>query len=135
MLLSVNSVNKIPVEFTVLFFFIFGIRRAGQWNTGGRCHNEVEPITNDTHLEPYPEKMRVVDSLLGEMRTPISCLNVTKMTAYRKDGHPSVYRKQKHKMSEEETRKPEKFEDCIHWCLPGIPDAWNELLYAKLVMI
>ncbi|CAN6478357.1 unnamed protein product [Victoria cruziana] len=68
------------------------------------------------------------------MKTPISCLNVTKMTAYRKDGHPSFYRKQRQKMSEDEKKRPEKFEDCIHWCLPGVPDTWNELLYAKLVM-
>ncbi|CAB4300598.1 unnamed protein product [Prunus armeniaca] len=22
--------------------------------------------------------------------------------------------------------------DCLHWCLPGIPDAWNELLVAQI---
>ncbi|CAI5972322.1 unnamed protein product [Closterium sp. NIES-65] len=23
--------------------------------------------------------------------------------------------------------------DCVHWCLPGVPDTWNELLYADLL--
>ncbi|CAI5998317.1 unnamed protein product, partial [Closterium sp. NIES-64] len=23
--------------------------------------------------------------------------------------------------------------DCVHWCLPGVPDTWNELLYAELI--
>ncbi|GJP29423.1 hypothetical protein CLOM_g16686 [Closterium sp. NIES-68] len=23
--------------------------------------------------------------------------------------------------------------DCVHWCLPGVPDTWNELLYSEMV--
>ncbi|CAI5494549.1 unnamed protein product [Closterium sp. Naga37s-1] len=23
--------------------------------------------------------------------------------------------------------------DCVHWCLPGVPDTWNELMYADLL--
>ncbi|KAK6941937.1 PC-Esterase [Dillenia turbinata] len=59
-------------------------------------------------------------------------MNVTRMTDYRKDGHPSIYRKQK--LSDEERRSPSRFQDCSHWCLPGVPDAWNELLYAELLI-
>jgi hypothetical protein len=25
-------------------------------------------------------------------------------------------------------------QDCSHWCLPGIPDSWNELLYSTLLI-
>lgn len=66
------------------------------------------------------------------MKTRVSYLNVTRMTDYRKDGHPSMYRKQN--FSEEERRSPLRFEDCSHWCLPGVPDAWNEMLYAELLV-
>jgi hypothetical protein len=25
---------------------------------------------------------------------------------------------------------PGRVKDCLHWCLPGVPDSWNELLLA-----
>lgn len=58
------------------------------------------------------------------MMPELDLLNVTLLTAQRKDGHQSLYhlgptaRPQLHK------------QDCSHWCLPGVPDTWNELLYA-----
>nr|GMD39048.1 protein trichome birefringence-like 41 [Ipomoea batatas] len=39
----------------------------------------------------------------------------------RKDGHPSIY------------GYDAKGNDCSHWCLPGVPDTWNQLLYATLL--
>ncbi|CAN6921912.1 unnamed protein product, partial [Brassica oleracea var. botrytis] len=24
-------------------------------------------------------------------------------------------------------------QDCSHWCLPGVPDTWNEILYTKFL--
>lgn len=104
----------------------------GQWNSGGQCDNETEPIKNEKYLSPYPRKMRVLETVLKGMKTPVSYLNITRMTDYRKDGHPSVYRKKK--LSEEEKRSPLSYQDCSHWCLPGVPDAWNELLYAELLI-
>jgi len=57
-------------------------------------------------------------------------LNVTLMTAQRRDGHPSVYN------VAPPSRAPVaagQRADCSHWCLPGVPDEWNELLYALIV--
>ncbi|KAM0902155.1 hypothetical protein ACQ4PT_019484 [Festuca glaucescens] len=33
-------------------------------------------------------------------------------------------------LSEQNIRGQRGGEDCSHWCLPGVPDTWNELLYA-----
>ncbi|KAG8367956.1 hypothetical protein BUALT_Bualt16G0126500 [Buddleja alternifolia] len=104
----------------------------GQWNSGGACDNEMEPIKNETYLSPYPTKMTVLERVLRGMKTKVTYLNVTTMTDYRKDGHPSIYRTQH--LSDEERRSPLSFQDCSHWCLPGVPDAWNELLYAELLV-
>lgn len=104
----------------------------GQWNSGGACDHETEPIKNDTYLTPYPTKMMVLERVLKGMKTRVSYLNITRMTDYRKDGHPSIYRKQSY--SDEERRSPLRFQDCSHWCLPGVPDAWNEILYAELLV-
>ncbi|KAK6232310.1 Trichome birefringence-like [Theobroma cacao] len=107
----------------------------GQWNSGGACDSETEPIRNETYLTPYPSKMLVLESVLKGMKTHVTYLNITRLTDFRKDGHPSIYRKhQKQQMSEEERIAPLKYQDCSHWCLPGVPDSWNELLYAELLV-
>ncbi|XP_066328647.1 protein trichome birefringence-like 1 [Miscanthus floridulus] len=104
----------------------------GQWNSGGSCDKETEPIMNDQYLTPYPTKMSILEEVLHGMKTPVVYLNITRMTDYRKEAHPSVYRKQK--LTEEERKSPELYQDCSHWCLPGVPDSWNELLYAQILL-
>ncbi|KAF8387793.1 hypothetical protein HHK36_026449 [Tetracentron sinense] len=102
--------------------------RGGQWNSGGNCHGETQPITNDTYLAPDPWMANILESVIANMKTPVFYLNITRMTDYRKDGHPSIFREP------ETQRKPGMFQDCSHWCLPGVPDAWNEILYATLLI-
>ncbi|XP_028081522.1 protein trichome birefringence-like [Camellia sinensis] len=123
--------NIDPVK-TLVFFRGYSAAhfRGGQWNSGGKCDSESEPIKNATYLSEYPQKMRVLEGLMKGMKTPVFYLNITRMTDYRKDAHPSIYRKLK--FTEEERRSPLRFQDCSHWCLPGVPDTWNELLYVQL---
>ncbi|KAL5124130.1 Protein trichome birefringence [Glycine soja] len=104
----------------------------GQWNSGGQCDSETVPIKNEKYLREYPPKMRVLEKVLKNMKAHVTYLNVTKMTDFRKDGHPSIYRKQN--LSPEERKSPLRYQDCSHWCLPGVPDAWNEILYAELLL-
>ncbi|KAL2535135.1 Protein trichome birefringence [Abeliophyllum distichum] len=104
----------------------------GQWNSGGQCDHEAEPIKNETYLTQYPQKMTLLEKVLKGMKTPVTYLNITRMTDYRKDGHPSIYRKQK--LSREEKKLLLRVQDCSHWCLPGVPDAWNEILFAELLV-
>ncbi|XP_066376160.1 protein trichome birefringence-like [Miscanthus floridulus] len=104
----------------------------GQWNSGGSCDKESEPITNEQYLSTYPPKMSILEDVIHKMKTPVVYLNITRMTDYRKDAHPSIYRKQN--LTDEERRSPERYQDCSHWCLPGVPDSWNELVYAQLLI-
>ncbi|CAJ2673013.1 unnamed protein product [Trifolium pratense] len=104
----------------------------GQWNSGGQCDSEVIPIKNEKYLRQYPPKMRVLEKVLRNMKTRVTYLNVTKMTDFRKDGHPSIYRKQN--LSSDERKSPLMYQDCSHWCLPGVPDTWNAILYAELLI-
>lgn len=75
--------------------------------------------------------MVVLEQVLRQMKTPVIYLNISTLTDYRKDGHPSVYRIRCD--TEEERMAMVKKQDCSHWCLPGVPDTWNELLYASLL--
>ncbi|KAJ0035331.1 hypothetical protein Pint_24396 [Pistacia integerrima] len=100
----------------------------GQWNTGGRCDAEAQLITNENYMAHYPWMMKILESVIAEMKTPVFYLNITKMSDYRQDGHPSIYRQM------EIPRSPGMIQDCSHWCLPGVPDSWNQLLYATLLV-
>ncbi|KAJ8766256.1 hypothetical protein K2173_022315 [Erythroxylum novogranatense] len=102
--------------------------RKGKWNSGGHCNGERRPVTNETKLGPYPWMMKILESVISEMETPVFYLNISRMTEYRKDGHPSIYR------IPENLRTPDMIQDCSHWCLPGVPDSWNDLLYATLLL-
>ncbi|KAK2646112.1 hypothetical protein Ddye_021307 [Dipteronia dyeriana] len=103
--------------------------RGGDWDSGGSCNGETEPILTGAFLDSYPLKMKIVEEVIQEMQTSAILLNVTKLTNFRKDGHPSVYGKKAIDGRKVSTRR----QDCSHWCLPGVPDAWNELIYATLV--
>ncbi|EEF37039.1 protein trichome birefringence-like 2 [Ricinus communis] len=118
---------------TQIFFRGYSVThfRGGQWNSGGQCHKETEPISNATHIRKYPSKMRVFEHVLKEMKSPVIYLNISRLTDYRKDGHPSIFRMQY--KTAEERNAAERSQDCSHWCLPGVPDTWNELLYASLL--
>ncbi|GAV59723.1 PC-Esterase domain-containing protein/PMR5N domain-containing protein [Cephalotus follicularis] len=103
--------------------------RGGDWDSGGTCNGETDPILSGAFINTYPLKMKIVDKVIQQMTTPVILLNVTRLTSFRKDGHPSVYGKNVANGRTVSLRR----QDCSHWCLPGIPDAWNELIYATLV--
>ncbi|KAG7580959.1 PC-Esterase [Arabidopsis suecica] len=108
----------------------------GRWVDKNRrameCDDETEPIKNETYLTPYMLKMEILETVLRRMKTLVTYLNITRLTDYRKDAHPSIYRKQK--LSAEESKSPLLYQDCSHWCLPGVPDSWNEILYAEILV-
>ncbi|CAA3031815.1 trichome birefringence-like 4 [Olea europaea subsp. europaea] len=121
--------SNINISRTSVFFRGYSAShfKGGQWNSGGNCDGETRPITNDTFLSPYPWMTKVQESVISEMKSPVFYLNITKMTDYRKDGHPSIFRQPTSQ------RRPGMFQDCSRWCLPGVPDSWNELLYANMI--
>jgi hypothetical protein len=84
----------------------------------------------ETYFEEDPPMVKILESTLKRMKTPVFYLNVTRMTNFRRDAHPSVYREQN--MTEEE-RSLSRVQDCSHWCLPGVPDTWNEIVYSHLL--
>ncbi|CAK9166541.1 unnamed protein product, partial [Ilex paraguariensis] len=64
----------------------------------------------------------VVKEILRNMSIPVKLLDVTTLSQLRKDGHSSIY-----------GFGGNEGNDCSHWCLAGVPDTWNQLLYGVLV--
>lgn len=104
--------------------------RGGDWDSGGSCNGEKEPVKKGSILDSYPLKMKIVEEAIKEMQVPVILLNVTKLTNFRKDGHPSIYGKPNMDGKKVSSRK----QDCSHWCLPGVPDIWNHLIYVSLLL-
>ncbi|XVF60882.1 hypothetical protein PTKIN_Ptkin08bG0084100 [Pterospermum kingtungense] len=113
------------VDTTKTTVFFRGISPA---HAGHKCYRATQPMNKN---EPLKLKFReslvkgVVERTIQGMRTPVKYLNTTKLTQYRKDAHCSIYWK----------KKPFRAgPDCSHWCLPGVPDTWNRLFYATMVL-
>ena len=74
---------------------------------------------------------------LGARSVAVRVLNVMQLSEYRKDAHPSVHRRQWSPPTAAElealARDPSSGADCIHWCLPGVPDIWNLVLYTRIL--
>jgi hypothetical protein len=105
--------------------------RGGEWNSGGQC-SETEPMkTAPADSSENPPMMKTIESVIKRMKTPVFYLNISTMTDFRPDAHPSMYRNAN--MSEETKKFTLTHQDCSHWCLPGVPDLWNELVYAHLL--
>ncbi|WVZ56699.1 hypothetical protein U9M48_007193 [Paspalum notatum var. saurae] len=98
----------------------------GEWNSGGHCRESMLPL-NDTRMRPVPERNVILEQVVKQMKTHVTILNITSLSGIRIDGHPSVYGRKAVDLG------ALVVQDCSHWCLPGVPDAWNELLFYHLV--
>ncbi|XP_021805095.1 protein trichome birefringence-like 6 [Prunus avium] len=85
----------------------------GEWKLRRSCIGATEPLLRDSGIAN--EKDRIAVEVIKQMKTRVTLLNITSMSEYRIDAHPSGIL------------------DCSHWCLPGLPDIWNELLYHHLL--
>lgn len=131
-----KTLKHVYIIFCMLFFLsillladlVLFLIRGGDWNTGGGCHSETLP---DLGFLPTQSDMHfsTVANVLPQRANKsevlnLDLLNVTQMSARRKDGHASIYY-----IGPQRTASMQR-QDCSHWCLPGVPDSWNEILYS-----
>ncbi|KAI3427838.1 PMR5N domain-containing protein [Psidium guajava] len=101
---------------------------------GGNCYNQTTPIEDPKYWGSDSRKsiMQVISEVFSKSKVPITFLNITQLSNYRKDAHTMIYKKQWSRLTPEQIANPVSYADCVHWCLPGLQDTWNELLFAKL---
>ncbi|KAK7318456.1 hypothetical protein RJT34_03158 [Clitoria ternatea] len=58
--------------------------------------------------------------VVKNVTVPINVLHVTSMSAFRSDAHVGNWSDNL------------SIQDCSHWCLPGVPDMWNEIILSQL---
>lgn len=128
--------SEVNMSKTQVFFRSFAPVhfRGGDWRTGGSCHLETLPDLRSTSVSSETAtQLRIVSEGFSELMNTshsrkLDFLNVTMMSSQRKDGHASLYY-----LGPPTGPAALHRQDCSHWCLPGIPDSWNELLYAVVL--
>ncbi|XP_021842453.2 protein trichome birefringence-like 38 [Spinacia oleracea] len=99
------------------------------------CYNKTQLALDQSKASVYPNSLvDIIERLIKSFtKSQVKYLNITKLSRYRIDAHPGIYR---YKDWKDLTRKTKDIvslrPDCSHWCLPGLPDTWNRLLYASL---
>ncbi|XP_071720369.1 protein trichome birefringence-like 14 isoform X2 [Rutidosis leptorrhynchoides] len=89
----------------------------GDWNSGGTC-DSTAPGSLEVDQD-YSSDLIGSGAVKG---TDVKLLDITALSQVRDEGHISRY----------SIRATPGVQDCLHWCLPGIPDTWNELLFSQI---
>ncbi|KAL3617461.1 hypothetical protein CASFOL_037782 [Castilleja foliolosa] len=108
------------------------------WEEKQNCYNQTEPILKEGYWGAATSRvvMRIVESTIRKLEkrgVKVEYLNITHLSDNRKDAHPSIYRKFPYMISAERLANPKSYSDCMHWCLPGLPDVWNQILYSYII--
>ncbi|KAK8689177.1 hypothetical protein V6N13_087902 [Hibiscus sabdariffa] len=96
---------------------------ASSWNEPKErsCLGQTRPLLGSSCPGRAPPALGVLKKALSTVRKGVTLLDITMLSSLRKDGHPSIYG----------TGGPSGM-DCSHWCLAGVPDTWNEILYSLI---
>ncbi|KAL3835540.1 hypothetical protein ACJIZ3_010276 [Penstemon smallii] len=129
-----NSINVYLTTFSPAHF-------EGDWDKFGAC-SKTQPFKgSEKLLEGMDEEMRRIGveevkkaklkgEEFGNSSVRVEVVDITKLALLRPDGHPGPY------------MNPFPFangigelvqNDCVHWCLPGPIDTWNEILLDLLI--
>lgn len=105
----------------------------GDWNHNGSCLFEepledlqldlwFDPANNGVNKDARRLNQVIEEALQG---SSIQTLDLTHLSEYRADAHPAIWLGQKGAVAV-------WGQDCMHWCLPGVPDTWVDIL-SKLI--
>ncbi|KAJ0255395.1 Protein ESKIMO 1 [Hirschfeldia incana] len=132
--------NIDPLHTTVFFASMSPLHiKSLDWENpdGIKCALETTPILNMSMPFSVGTDYRlfsVAENVTRSLKVPVYFLNITRLSEYRKDAHTSVHTIRQGKMlTPEQQADPNTYADCIHWCLPGLPDTWNEFLYTRII--
>ncbi|KAK7271770.1 hypothetical protein RJT34_27943 [Clitoria ternatea] len=109
----------------------------GDWNKGGKCVR-TKPYTKEEMIQmkemDFWYVMETYRTQVKEFREAqkdatkrgikFLMMDTTEIMLLRPDGHPNNYGHSKDKNV--------TLNDCVHWCLPGPVDTWNEFLLYML---
>lgn len=137
--LAFKSINTSPdyKGLTFLRTFTPDHFENGRWDNGGTCERTVPYKNNEIVMEGMNTEMYKIQLEEFEKAAKdgaarglkFRLIDTTWASLLRPDGHPGPYR-YSHPFAKDKNAKVQN--DCLHWCLPGPIDAWNEFLLEML---
>ncbi|KAH0460914.1 hypothetical protein IEQ34_008489 [Dendrobium chrysotoxum] len=103
----------------------------GTWNGGGYCNrtrpfDESEINLTGTHWEIRKAQVEEINKIKIASRNAkrrFELLDITKAMMMRPDAHPDT---------NWNNQWMRGYSDCVHWCMPGAIDMWNDMLLTLL---
>ncbi|CAI9087311.1 OLC1v1021354C1 [Oldenlandia corymbosa var. corymbosa] len=95
--------------------------RGKEWGGSKDCSGEQQPLEGSTYPAGSVPALGAIKKVISNIQKPVYLLDITTLSQLRKDAHPSAY------------SGDHSGTDCSHWCLAGLPDVWNQLLYAAYI--
>lgn len=83
-----------------------------------------DPRNNGVNKEARVLNRMIRDTLQG---TDVQLLDLTYLSEFRADAHPATWLGKKDAVEI-------WGQDCMHWCLPGVPDTWVDIV-SELIRI
>ncbi|KAK6913454.1 Trichome birefringence-like, N-terminal domain [Dillenia turbinata] len=117
---------------TFLRAFSPGHFENGSWDKGGNCPRTIPFTSQEISLDGdflgfnliQKEEFRKAKNEGKKKGLRFRMIDTTEPMLMRPDGHPNYHG---HTPGKNKSRA-----DCVHWCLPGPIDTWNELLLQML---
>ncbi|XP_058732099.1 protein trichome birefringence-like 24 [Vicia villosa] len=110
----------------------------GEWFSGGTCNRTVPIKEAQVEIKNLLRIIRDIELEEFEKAAPkalkngvnLKLLDVAPLSLLRPDGHPGPYR-QFQPFAKNQNAKVQT--DCLHWCLPGPIDSWNDIIMEMVV--
>jgi GDSL/SGNH-like Acyl-Esterase family found in Pmr5 and Cas1p len=112
----------------------------GQWFDGGICNrtvpfkqgefngSNVDHAMREIELQEFEKARKVMESS-GKSKY-LKLLDTYLLSVMRPDGHVGSYRMFP---TSDKDRKRKVQYDCLHWCVPGPIDAWNDIIMDMVI--
>lgn len=111
--------TKIDTNRTHVFFRTF---EPSHWSDPTlRYCNVTQQPSLETGGKAQSRFSDTVMEVVKNRNVPVNVLHITSMSAFRTDAHVGTW------------SDNASLSDCSHWCLPGVPDAWNEIFLSYLL--
>ncbi|PWA58533.1 protein ALTERED XYLOGLUCAN 4 [Artemisia annua] len=128
----INDCKECKPLMTILRTFSPAHFENGTWNNGGNCKRtkpllEFEVESREFNRETSGMQNEEIERARRECsskKKKFKVMDITMAMAMRADGHPGSHWGNKWMKG---------INDCLHWCLPGPIDVWNDFLIAHLI--
>ncbi|KAH1107304.1 hypothetical protein J1N35_011072 [Gossypium stocksii] len=110
----------------------------GEWHNGGTCPKTIPAKEGEVKIKDLNKILRNIEleefekasAKVAHNEVNLKLLDFTNLLLSRPDGHPGPYR-QFQPYSKNKTAVVQN--DCLHWCIPGPIDFWNDVIMEIVV--